>query len=64
MRLGLLTLIFAWIMGNLELSPQYSEMIIQSSQIICGICTVACILAIFASLVGIKSKDEFNTKRN
>ena len=64
MSLGLLTLIFAWIMGNLELSPQYSEMIIQSSQIICGICTVACILAIFASLVGIKSKDEFNTKRN
>ena len=64
MSLGLLTLIFAWIMGNLELSPQYSEMIIQSSQIICGICTVACTLAIFASLVGIKSKDEFNTKRN
>ena len=63
MSLGLLTLIFAWIMGNLELSPQYSEMIIQSSQIICGICTAACILAIFASLVGIKSKDEFNTKR-
>ena len=64
MSLGLLTLVFAWIMGNLELSPQYSEMIIQSSQIICGICTVACTLAIFASLVGIKSKDEFNTKRN
>ena len=64
MSLGLLTLVFAWIMGNLELAPQYSEMIIQSSQIICGICTVACILAIFASLVGIKSKDEFNTKRN
>ena len=64
MSLGLLTLIFAWIMGNLELSPQHSEMIIQSSQIICGICTVACTLAIFASLVGIKSKDEFNTKRN
>ena len=63
MSLGLLTLIFAWIMGNLELAPQYAGMIVQSSQIICGICTVACVLAIFASLVGIRSKDEFNTKR-
>ncbi|MGX8693902.1 MAG: MFS transporter [Methanobrevibacter sp.] len=63
MSLGLLTLIFAWIMGNLKLAPQYAGMIVQSSQIICGICTVACILAIFASLIGIRSKDEFNTKR-
>lgn len=63
MSLGLLTLVFAWVMGSLELAPQYAAMIVQSSQIICGICTAACILAIFASLVGIKSKDEFNTKR-
>ena len=63
MSLGLLTLVFAWVMGNLELAPQYASMIVQSSQIICGICTVACVLAIFASLVGIKSKDQFNTKR-
>ena len=64
MSLGLLTLVFAWVMGNLELAPQYASMIVQSSQIICGICTLACVLAIFASLVGIKSKDEFNTKRS
>ena len=63
MSLGLLTLIFAWIMGNLELSPQYASMIVQASQIICGICTVACILAVFASLVGIRSSDKFNTDR-
>lgn len=63
MSLGLLTLVFAWIMGNLEISHQYAAMVVQSSQIICGICTVACLLAIFASLVGIRSKDEFNTKR-
>ncbi|WP_405304417.1 MFS transporter [Methanobrevibacter sp.] len=63
MSLGLLTLIFAWIMGSLKLAPQYANMIVQSSQIICGICTVACLIAIFASLIGIKSKDEFNTKR-
>lgn len=63
MSLGLLTLVFAWVMGNLELSTQYAPMIVQSSQIICAICTAACILAIFASLVGIRSKDEFNTER-
>ena len=63
MSLGLLTLIFAWVMGSLELAPQYASMIVQASQIICGICTVACILAIFASLVGIRSSDKFNTER-
>ncbi len=63
MSLGLLTLIFAWVMGNLELTPQYATLIVQSSQIICGICTAACILAIFASLVGIKSSDKFNIDR-
>ena len=63
MSLGLLTLIFAWVMGSLELAPQYAGMIVQASQTICLICTVACVLAIFASLVGVRSKDEFNTKR-
>jgi MFS family permease len=61
MSLGLLTLIFAWIMGSLKLSSQYKGMIVQSSQIVCIICTIICIIAIFASLVGIKSKDEFTT---
>ena len=63
MSLGLLTLVFAWVMGNLKLAPQYAGMIVQASQTICLICTLACILAVFASLVGIRSKDEFNTKR-
>ena len=63
MSLGLLTLIFALVMGNLPLSTQYADMIVQSSQIICTISMCACILSIFASLVGIRSKDEFNTKR-
>ena len=60
MSLGLLTLVFAWIMGNLPLSPQYADMIISSSQAICIISTFAAIIAVFASLVGIKSKDKFN----
>jgi len=58
--MGLLTLVFAWIMDSLKLSSQYSHLIVQSSQLICLICTVICIIAIFASLVGIRSKDSFN----
>ncbi len=63
MSLGLLTLIFAWVMGSLKLSSQYSGMIVQSSQLICLICTVICVIAIFASLVGIRSNDSFNIER-
>ena len=63
MSLGLLTLIFAWVMGNLKLAPQYASMIVNASQIICAICTVACMLAVFASLVGIRSSDKFNTEK-
>ena len=59
MSLGLLTLIFAWIMGSLELSAQYADMIVQASQLVCIICTAICVIAVFASLVGIKSKDSF-----
>lgn len=58
--MGLLTLVFAWIMGSLKLSSVYASLIIQSSQIICLICTILCIIAVFASLVGIRSKDSFN----
>lgn len=58
--LGLMTLVFAWIMGSLKLSGEYAGMIVQSSQLICLICTAVCIIAIFASSVGIRSKDSFN----
>ena len=64
MSLGLLTLIFAWVMGSLKLSSQYAGMIVQASQLICLICTIICIIAIFASLVGIRSKDSFNTEKS
>ena len=63
LSLGLLTLVFAWIMGSLKLSSQYAGLIVQSSQLVCLICTIICIIAIFASLVGIKSKDSFNLER-
>ena len=63
LSLGLLTLVFAWVMGNLKLSSEYANLIVQSSQLVCIICTAICIVAIFASLVGIKSKDTFNLER-
>ena len=63
MSLGLLTLVFAWIMGNLPLSTEYASLIVNASQIICAICAVACLLSVFASLIGVKSKDKFNTGR-
>ncbi|AMD17446.1 major facilitator transporter [Methanobrevibacter sp. YE315] len=63
MSLGLLTLVFAWIMGTLPLETKYAGMIVQSSQIVCIICTVICIIAILASLVGVKSTDEFNIEQ-
>ena len=63
LSLGLLTLVFAWMMGSLKLSSQYAGLIVQSSQLVCLICTIICIIAIFASLVGIKSKDSFNLER-
>lgn len=63
MSLGMLTLIFAWVMGSLPLATQYADLIVKSSQTICIICMCACIIAIFASLVGIRSKDEFNIER-
>jgi len=61
MSLGMLTLVFAWIMGNVPMIPKYYPLLVQSSQIVCAICTLLCILAIFASLIGIKSNDKFST---
>ena len=62
MSLGMLTLVFAWIMGDLPMLAKYADLIVQGSQIICVICTVLCIIGIFSSLFGIRSKDKFNTE--
>ena len=47
MSMGILTLVFAFIMGD--------PLLIQSCQITCIICVVLCIASVFASFVGIKS---------
>lgn len=62
MSLGMLTLVFAWIMGDLPMLAKYADLIVQGSQMICIICTILCVIGIFSSLIGIRSKDKFNTE--
>lgn len=56
MSMGILTLVFAFIMGNVPIIPAYYPLLILSSQITCLICIVLCIASVFASFVGVKSK--------
>ena len=58
MSMGVLTLVFAFIMGNVPMTEQYFPQLITSSQITCIICAVLCIASVFASLVGLKTKSE------
>ena len=55
MSLGLLTLVFAFVMGDVPIVEQYYPLLISSFQITCLICVVLCIASVFASFVGIKS---------
>lgn len=55
MSMGILTLVFAFIMGDVPIIEQYYPLLIQSCQITCIICVVLCIASVFASFVGIKS---------
>ena len=57
MSMGMLTLVFAFVMGNVPIVEKYFPLLITSSQITCLICMVLCVASIFASLVGIKSKN-------
>lgn len=53
--LGLLTLVFAYIMGNVPIIPQHYPQLILSSQVTMILSTILCIIAILLSLMGIKS---------
>lgn len=57
MSLGILTLVFAFVMGNVPIVEQYYPLLISSCQITCIICMVLCVASVFASLVGIKSEN-------
>ena len=55
MSMGILTLVFAFVMGNVPIVEQYYPLLINSCQITCLICVVLCMASVFASFVGIKS---------
>lgn len=61
MSLGILTVIFAIVMGSVQIVPKYFPLLTQSSQIACIISTILCVIAVFASLVGVKSKVKINS---
>ena len=58
MSMGILTLIFAFIMGNVAIVPDVYQLLISSCQITCIICVGLCLASVFASLVGFRSKKE------
>ena len=55
MSLGMLTVIFAIIMGDVPIIPQYYPLLIKSCEIVCMISVGACIVAMISSLLGMKS---------
>lgn len=55
MSMGILTLVFAFVMGDVPIIEQYYPLLISSCQITCIICVVLCLASVFASFVGIKS---------
>jgi len=57
MSMGILTLVFAFVMGNVPMIEQYYPLLITSCQITCLICVILCIASVFASFVGIKSSE-------
>ena len=56
MSMGILTLVFAFVMGNVPISEEVYPLLISSCQITCIICVVLCVASVFASFVGIKSE--------
>ena len=55
MSMGILTLIFAFVMGNVPIIEQYYPLLITSCKITCLICAGLCLASVFASLVGVRS---------
>ena len=58
MSMGILTLIFAFVMGNVPIVEEYYPLLMSSCQITCLICVGLCLASVFASLVGFRSNVE------
>jgi len=55
MSLGMLTVIFAIVMGSVQIIPEHFPHLSQSLQITCIISCLLCFAAVFISLIGVKS---------
>ena len=55
MSLGMLTVIFAVVMGSVQIVPEHFPNLVQSLQITCIIACLLCLVAVFISLIGAKS---------
>ena len=54
LSLGILTVIFAVIMGSLQIIPKYYPLLIESSQIVSILLAFGCLIGIIFSLIGVK----------
>lgn len=61
LSIGLLTVIFAFIMGNVPIVPEYYPLLMASSRISCIISAILCVVAVCASLVGLRSDVDYET---
>ena len=61
LSIGLLTVIFAYIMGNVPIVPEYYPLLMESSRISCIISAILCVIAVGASLFGLRSDVEYET---
>ncbi len=61
LSMGLLTVIFAYVMGNVPIVPEYYPLLMASSRISCIISAILCVVAVCASLVGLRSDVEYTT---
>ena len=61
LSIGLLTVIFADIMGSVPIVPEYYPLLMESSRISCIISAILCVIAVCASLVGLRSDVEYET---
>lgn len=60
MSMGVFTLIFAIIMGNVQIVPANHHLLILSSQITAAICVILCFVSVITSLAGLRSKGYYN----
>ncbi|MDR0912293.1 MAG: MFS transporter [Methanobrevibacter sp.] len=58
LSMGILTLVFAFVMGSVEIVPKVYPLLIKSSEIAAIIATILCILAVICCAIGIKAHSD------